>query len=108
MYVCAAFRNEALHIADYELQMFLRTLHNQLDTVALHPTPEHVVGDAPRVCSDLHGSHATVCVVQQQSSHQCRRFCLVIGHGWLCALLCTAVPELVMLPAVISLPAAPL
>ncbi|WIA30988.1 hypothetical protein OEZ86_001032 [Tetradesmus obliquus] len=34
--------NEALHIADHELQMFLRTLHKQLETVALHPSPAHM------------------------------------------------------------------
>jgi hypothetical protein len=35
--------NEALHIPDHELQMFLRTLHKQLETVALHPTPAYMV-----------------------------------------------------------------
>eukprot|EP00878_Enallax_costatus_P035101 GHUV01039077.1.p1 GENE.GHUV01039077.1~~GHUV01039077.1.p1 ORF type:complete len:332 (+),score=22.17 GHUV01039077.1:218-1213(+) len=35
--------NEALHIADHDLQLYLRTLHNQLDTVALHPSPEHML-----------------------------------------------------------------
>jgi hypothetical protein len=39
--VCCS--NEALHIADHELQMFLRTLHKQLETVALHPNPAYMV-----------------------------------------------------------------
>jgi uncharacterized protein YcfL len=35
--------NEALHVLDHELQMFLRTLHKQLETVALHPSPAFMV-----------------------------------------------------------------
>jgi hypothetical protein len=45
--VCCC-RNEALHIADHELQMFLRTLHKQLETVALHPSPAYMVRGSSR------------------------------------------------------------
>lgn len=30
-------------LEDHELQAQLRTLHNQLETVALHPSPKHLV-----------------------------------------------------------------
>eukprot|EP00775_Hariotina_reticulata_P009952 gene9952-10107_t len=35
--------NEALHVADHDLLLYLKSLHNQLDTVALHPTPGHMM-----------------------------------------------------------------
>jgi hypothetical protein len=38
--------NEALHIGDHDLQVFLKALHNQLETVALHPDPQRMVGVA--------------------------------------------------------------
>lgn len=38
--------NEALHIAEHDLQVYLKSLHNQLDTVALHPEPGQMVGNA--------------------------------------------------------------
>lgn len=34
--------NQGLVIEDHELQAQLRTLHNQLETVALHPSPKHM------------------------------------------------------------------
>ncbi|KAF8068242.1 Ocrl [Scenedesmus sp. PABB004] len=34
--------NMALHLADHELQAFLKSLHNQLETVALHPAPSYM------------------------------------------------------------------
>lgn len=38
-------RNEALHVGEHDLQVFLKSLHNELDTVALHPDPSRMVGD---------------------------------------------------------------
>jgi hypothetical protein len=36
--------NEALHVAEHDLQLFLKALHNELDTVSLHPDPTRMVG----------------------------------------------------------------
>jgi hypothetical protein len=39
------FSNEALHILDHDLLLQLRSLYSQLDSVALHPDPVHLVSE---------------------------------------------------------------
>ncbi len=36
--------NQGLHVADHDLQAHLRTLQDQLETVALNPKPQRMVG----------------------------------------------------------------
>lgn len=36
-------RNEALHVGEHDLQVYLKSLHNQLESVALHPDPAKMV-----------------------------------------------------------------
>lgn len=43
-------RNEALHVGEHDLQVVLKSLHNELDTVALHPEPSRMVR---QLCLDL-------------------------------------------------------
>ena len=50
-------RNEGLVVQDHDLLVFLKALHNQLDTIALHPEPRHLVGSW-----DASGSGCIICV----------------------------------------------
>lgn len=57
--------NEGLHVSDHDLLLYLKSLHNQLDTVALHPSAAHMVrGRAKR---------------QDQAHIGCRSCCCIVG-----------------------------
>jgi len=43
-------RNEALHVGEHDLQVYLKSLHNQLEAVALHPDPAKMVSATRLVC----------------------------------------------------------
>lgn len=57
----ACCSNEGLFVGEHDLQLYLKGLHNQLESVALHPQPGHLVralrlaGLAGWLCAEQRG-----------------------------------------------------
>jgi hypothetical protein len=61
-------RNEALHVGEHDLQVFLKALHNELDTVAVHPDPVRMVRHLGAATQSLSSSSSSSRKQRQQQS----------------------------------------